>query len=209
MSKPDLMSPAQEERPDLLALLCELTADQWDAPSLCGPWRVRDVATHVVSYDELSKTQTVAAFLRGGVRPSKVYEVALARYRHLTTSEIVDLVARNLRPRGLPSGLKGGVALTNGTIHHQDIRRALDQPRAIPEHRLTPVLDFALGAPTLPSRSNSRGLRLVATDVNWSAGNGPEVHGPGEALLMAVAGRPDALGELDGEGLPMLRHRVV
>lgn len=208
MSRPDLMLLAQEERTDLLALLHDLTADQWEAPSLCAPWRVRDVATHVVSYDELSKAQTVTAFLRGGIRPSKVNEVALAKYQHLDTGEIIDLVARNLRPRGLPSGLKGGIALTDGTIHHQDIRRALDQPRVIPEHRLVPVLDFALGAPTLPSKSNSRGLRLSATDVDWSAGHGPEVRGPGEALLMAAAGRPDALSELDGEGLSMLRRRI-
>ena len=54
MSKPDLVVLAQEERTDLLALLEELSAEQWNAPSLCTEWRVRDVATHIVSYDELS-----------------------------------------------------------------------------------------------------------------------------------------------------------
>lgn len=203
------MPLAEEERADLLALLRQLTPAQWDAPSLCTGWRVRDVATHVVSYDELSTIKTVATFARGGLRTARVNQVALDRYRNLKPDEIIDLVARNQRPRGLPSGLGGGIALTDGTIHHQDIRRALGMARAIPEHRLIPVLNFSLGAPTLSSKSNRRGLKLVATDVDWTNGDGPTVSGPGEALLMAVAGRAEALGELSGDGLATLRERVA
>ena len=208
MSKPDLIPLAEEERADLLALLRELTPAQWDAQSLCTEWRVRDVATHVVSYDELSKAATVATFVRGGLRTGKVNDIALSRYRGLDPAGIIDLVARNQRPSGLPSGFKGGIALTDGTIHHQDIRRALGLPRAIPEHRLVPVLSFSLGAPTLPSKGNAKDLRLVATDVDWTAGDGPEVTGPGEAILMAAAGRTMALDDLSGDGLATLRNRV-
>ena len=84
MSKPNLMPLAEEERADLLALLQELTHAQWDAQSLCANWRVRDVATHIVSYDELSTVATVATFLRGGLRTGRVNDVALARYRTST-----------------------------------------------------------------------------------------------------------------------------
>ena len=169
---------------------------------------MRDVATHVVSYDELSTMTTVGTFIRGGFSVSGVNAVALQRYDDLEPPAIIDLLARNLRPSGLPKGFGGGIALTDGTIHHQDIRRALNLPRTIPAHRLAPVLNFALGAPTLPAKGNAKGLKLVATDVDWTSGDGPEVSGPGEALLMAIAGRPDALGELSGPGLPTLRQRV-
>jgi uncharacterized protein (TIGR03083 family) len=209
MSKPDLMPLAEEERADLLALLRELTPAQWDAQSLCTEWRIRDVATHIVSFDELSKAGTVATFMRGGLRTGKVNDIALSRYRGLGPAAIIDLVARNQRPSGLPSGFKGGIALTDGTIHHQDIRRAVGLPRAIPEHRLVPVLSFSLGAPTLPSKGNAKGLRLIATDVDWIAGDGPEVTGPGEAILMAAAGRTGALDDLSGDGLATLRNRVA
>ncbi|MDF2969446.1 MAG: hypothetical protein K0Q93_3224 [Nocardioidaceae bacterium] len=208
MTKPDLMAMAAQERAELLALLRGLTEDQWNAPSLCTRWRVRDVAAHVVSYDELSALATVGIFLRGGLRPGRVNDVALDRYRDLTPSDIVDLLARNQRPSGLPAGFGGGIAMTDGTIHHQDIRRALGMQRTIPQDRLTAVLDFSLAAPTLPSKRNRRRLRLVATDIGWSSGDGDEVTGPGEALLMAVAGRPHALSELGGDGLPTLRKRI-
>ena len=38
-----------EERADLVACLCTLGADEWDAASLCEGWRVRDVVAHLDS----------------------------------------------------------------------------------------------------------------------------------------------------------------
>lgn len=209
MSRLDLMTLAEEERTELLVLLQDLTDNQWNAQSLCTRWRVREVATHIVSYDELSMPRLVGTFVRGGLRVRGVNAVALKRYAHLEPAAIIDLVSRNVRPSGLPSGFGGGIALTDGTIHHQDIRRALNVPRTIPPLRLLAVLDFALTAPTLPAKKNAKGLRLAATDVNWTTGDGPDVNGPGEALLMAIAGRPHALDELSGPGLPTLRQRLA
>src|SRR5438445_7126973 len=36
-----------DERADLVAFLRTLTRDEWEAPSLCAGWRVRDVVAHV------------------------------------------------------------------------------------------------------------------------------------------------------------------
>jgi hypothetical protein len=72
-----------------------------------------------------------------------------------------------------------------------------------------PVLDFALGAPTLPAKKNAKELKLTATDVDWTSGNGAEISGPGESLLMALAGRRHALDELSGPGLRTLTTRVM
>lgn len=208
MTDADLMALAEQERAELAALLRSLTPTQWDARSLCPDWTVRDVALHIISYDELTTPALVATLLRGGLRVGSVNRVALARYRDLATDDIISLVERHQRPRGLTSGFKGGIALTDGTIHQQDIRRPLRLIREIPEQRLVPVLDFALRAPTLPSKRTSKGLRLSATDISWSHGDGPEVSGPGEALLMAVAGRQDALEQLTGEGVSVLADRI-
>lgn len=209
MSGPDLKALAHEERTDLLALLRDLTDEEWQAQSLCTRWSVRDVALHVVSYDELSVPALVGTFLRGGLKVSAVNAVAVSRYTDLQPDGIIDLLARNLQPRGLTAGFGGGIALTDGTIHHQDIRRAVGRPRTIPSHRLGPVLDFALWAPTLPARKNAKALTLTATDMDWTTGAGPEVSGTGEALLMAIAGRLDPLDELAGPGLATLRRRLT
>jgi hypothetical protein len=49
---------------------------------------------------------------------------------------------------------------------------------------------------------------LVATDLDWAAGRGPEVHGPAEALLMAISGRRGIVQELTGPGQPTLAARI-
>jgi len=42
---------ATAERTDLADFLVTLTPEQWEAPSLCEDWRVRDVVAHVMSFD--------------------------------------------------------------------------------------------------------------------------------------------------------------
>jgi uncharacterized protein (TIGR03083 family) len=50
----DLRRVARDERADLASFLATLSPQQWEAPTLCVGWRVRDVVAHVISYDELS-----------------------------------------------------------------------------------------------------------------------------------------------------------
>jgi hypothetical protein len=78
----------------------------------------------------------------------------------------------------------------------------------VPRERLAAALPFSLKAPTLRSRKLAQGLRLVATDMDWSSGSGPEVRGQGEALLLAFAGRAEVVDELSGAGARILKSRL-
>jgi len=53
-----------------------------------------------------------------------------------------------------------------------------------------------------------RGLRLVASDVAWARGDGLELRGPVESLLLISTGRPAGLAELDGPGLALAESRL-
>ena len=53
---------ARDERVEFAEFLEGLTPEQWDSPTLCDKWRVREVAIHTVSYDELSTPGLVARF---------------------------------------------------------------------------------------------------------------------------------------------------
>ena len=130
--------------------------------------------------------------------------IGLRESRDDSHADLVRMLRDHARPSGLTSGFGGRIGLTDGVIHHQDIRRPLDRPRTIPAERLLVALDFSLRAPPLPSRTKVRGLRLTATDLDWTTGDGPEVSGPGEALLLAIAGRPAAFDDLEGPGLGRL-----
>jgi uncharacterized protein (TIGR03083 family) len=205
----DSMALATDERRDLADLLDSLTPDQWATPSLCAGWSVRDVVAHILSYEELGWIGVAGAFARGWLRPRRVNDIRLGAYRDQTPEELRALLRAHLTPRGLTAGFGGGIALTDCVIHHQDIRRPLRLPRSVPADRLERALSLAMTAPTLPGRRNSRGLSIVPTDLDWRAGNGAEVTGPGEALLLSLAGRPAALDDLAGPGAQLLRRRVA
>ena len=49
----------------------------------------------------------------------------------------------------------------------------------------------------------------MATDVDWSYGEGLDVRGRGEAILLALTGRPIVLDELTGDGVATFRGRIA
>ena len=92
--------------------------------------------------------------------------MSLAAYADRSPEELITLVNGHQRPRGLTAGFGGRIALTDGTIHHQDIRRSLGRPRQIPPDRLVAVLEFAKTAPTISAKIRIRGLQPTATDLD-------------------------------------------
>lgn len=205
----DVSDLAAAERRDLADYLGTLTEEQWHQRSLCSGWAVRDVVGHLPSYDELGWPAALAMFAQSGFSLARCNERGVERSRRLTTEQLVARLRAHAVPRGITALFGSHIALTDGMVHHQDIRRALGHPRTVPEERLVAALNFTPRARALPAPANLRGLRLIATDVAWSHGTGPEVSGPGEALLVALAGRPQGLADLNGPGLATLTQRVV
>lgn len=201
-----LKAMAHAERADLAEFLATLTPDQWNAQSLCTKWSVKDVVAHVISYEELGFVELLKRFAKGWV--VRANQVGVDEFSQLSPQELIDYLNRHLDPSGLTAGFGGMIALVDGTVHHQDIRRALNQPRTVPTDRLARILPLIPGNPRLGAGRRIRGLRLRATDLDWTHGDGPEVTGPGEALMMAMTGRPAALDDLEGSGKAKLAQRI-
>jgi uncharacterized protein (TIGR03083 family) len=199
---------ARCEREDFADLLAGLTPEQWASPSLCAGWTVRDVAAHCVSFEGLSPRELAVRFVKGRLQTDRINAIAVDDLADRSPEQIIEAFRDNTEPHGLAAGFGGRIALTDNMIHHQDIRRPLGLARTIPLNRLGVALDFVRYAPTIRGAWRARGVQLVATDLDWSHGKGPQVHGTGEALLMIMAGRPDALAELDGPGVATLAPRV-
>lgn len=204
----DALALATQERTRFVELLETLTPEQWQTPSLCAGWCVRELVAHVISFDELGPRELLRRLARAGFNPNKANALGLAEYGRRSPEELVALLKKYLRPRGLTTLFGGMIALTDCTIHHQDVRRPLGLPREIPEEQLRRVLGFALIAPVIRGALRARGVRLVATDLDWSYGRGPEARGTAEALLMAMAGRRGVTPELSGPGVARLAARI-
>lgn len=191
-----------EERAELVALLRGLNAQEWEQPSLCAGWRVRDVLAHLL-------TDTIAplAYARFALRHPSVDRTNNALVASFAERPVEELVDRFERNAGRLARFAPRIVLADLLVHQQDIRRPLHRPRDIPAARLTAVLNHP--DPFAFPRRRTKGLRFVATDLPWSHGKGPEVHGPAEAIALATVGRPIALDDLTGPGLPELRRRLT
>jgi uncharacterized protein (TIGR03083 family) len=199
---------AREEMQDLADRLANLDDEQWNSPTLCAEWRVRDVLAHVTAGAE--GAFGVGWVFRSMLRHGFNYDRWLAidgqqRGRQdpaLLLKALQNAAANQTSP---PRSVR---SLMHVLIHGQDICRPLGITRDLPEAHLLPVADFVKDDRLiLHAKNRIAGLKLIATDMDWSTGDGPEVTGPGEALVMTMAGRVVALDDLSGEGKATLASR--
>lgn len=196
-----------EEMADISAFLATLDDDQFDTPSLCDGWRVRDVISHmIVGYTTPLPTMVTKVARYRFKMPEASKKESIAYGSSHSPDEIrreYQRIHRDNVRKGISKFIKPMEGEVDHVIHHQDIRRPLGMPRQVPEARLTAALDGAVRiSGFIGSKKRAAGVRLVATDIDWSSGDGPEVRGTGEALLLAMGGRKVVLPELDGEGVP-------
>ena len=203
------------ERAALIELLETLTPAEWATPSLCSGWTVQQVAAHLAWSNTLSGRELVPALVGSRFRINEANLRLALRWAERGPAAIIEQhrvnLARDLKPKGVP----GEAPLEDAVVHGIDIRRPLGRSRPIPLNAFTVVARFQLDTRWPVSlavggnvRRRVQGLRLVADDLEWSHGQGAEVHGSAEALLLMLSGRPIRDDELTGPGAPELYSRL-
>jgi uncharacterized protein (TIGR03083 family) len=204
----DIWTDVHQERQALLELLETLTPEQWDAPSLCAEWRVRDVVGHMVSETHMTAAQAGWGFITSGFRINRyISKDARQRGAAPVAKLLEDFRGVVLARTHLP-GLSSLSMLEDIVIHQLDIRRPLEQHRGIPNQRMIPIATDLCTNRFFPGPKLFHGIRAMATDAQWSAGDGLDVSGPIEALVLTLAGRFAALDQLHGDGTATLRMRT-
>lgn len=206
----DTFAQIADERHAVADLLSGLTAEQRAAPSLCAGWSVHDVAAHLVVPLEVGVPTFALTMLayRGSFDRANVH--LTRRQARRSMDELVGVLRRKADSRFTPPGAGPEAPLTDLLVHGLDIRWPLGVARDVPAERLLTSLTWLTGrsARGLVPAGTLDGLRFEALDVDWAHGTGPVVSGTAEALLLAMTGRPAALGSLAGDGVPTLRDRL-
>lgn len=193
-----------DARRSLAATLATLTPEEWDHPSLCDAWRVRDVAAHVIMGPQLTWRRSagllphlwrgyngMSAHL-GRVWGSRPIAEILAQYDHYADLRRGPAMVSHLEP------------LIDALVHTQDIVRPLGRSQTMPPEAAAVAAGRARSLAVLmgPQARAVRRLHLVASDADWSEGTGPTVEGPAAELLMLVTGREPDWSQLTGDGVP-------
>jgi uncharacterized protein (TIGR03083 family) len=200
----------EQERLSLAYLLEGLSEDEWNTPSLCEGWRINDVAAHVALAPQPPSPWTMLAEgLRAGGRFHKVNHDFSVRHAEQPGADLVAELRQHASSRRLPKVTNVRNILFDILVHGQDIAIPLGLPREMPKDAARAAVErvWTMGWPFGAKRALKQ-FRYVATDVDWTAGDGPEVTGPVDALLLLLTGRPAALPRLSGAGVDELSGLV-
>jgi uncharacterized protein (TIGR03083 family) len=173
----------------LADLLSSASPETWDAPSLCEDWQVRHVVAHVLMPVRLTPEQFGAdmAAARGdfGVLSDTVASRDASRP---VDESVAQLRSPQLHAWQPPGGGAAG-ALSHAVIHSLDVTVALDRPSVAPLEARVAVLDQLTGANGSFFGLDLSGVRLEASDTDWSWGRGEAVRADSGALVSLLGGR--------------------
>ena len=163
---------------------------------------MRDVLAHLVQNAERTYASLTLDLLRGGFGPDRSMRMAALRLGHVPVPELADRLSASADRHFHLVGSTEGMGLADVLVHSADVLRPLGQDVEAPPADAGPALDALWRAGRMVVHAvPHEGRRLVATDLEWSRGSGPEVRGRALDLLMLVANRRQVLPELDGPGL--------
>lgn len=197
---------ADAQRLQVAALLESLDEAQWEVPSLCSGWRVREVGAHL-TLAHMGPGQAMIELARARGSFDRMIHDTARRAARRPTAEYAVAVRAMVGSRRKAPGVSAVEPLTDALVHALDIAVPLGLDLAVdPEAAaVSATRCYEMGFP-FHARRRLRGLRLRATDHDLLLGDGVEVAGPVQDLLLLVTGRTRAaLPRLHGdEGLARL-----
>ena len=207
MDKATIWQHIHEERRSLAATLAGLDDEQWEQPSLCDGWTVKEVAAHVIAHPQIGWAQMpgmVARNLGRGYNAMIFREVKRLGERSTRESILADFQTYDSSTRKVPTTTPVE-PLIDALVHHQDILRPLGLRHEMAPEAAAVAADRSRTLAFLSgSRAVVKGTRMVATDIDWSRGRGPTLTGPVQELLMVCMGRGRVAEGLSGEGTELL-----
>ena len=204
MDRDEIWQVIDDQRLGLADLFDDLSAQEWQAASLCRRWRVRDVAAHL-TLAQLGVLPAAAALLRARCGLDRMIHDTAVRQARRPAGEYAGLLRAMAGSRRKAPGITDLEPLIDVLVHGQDIALPLNRVRPMPAPAAAAATTraWSMGRPFHAERKLS-GLRLAATDHPWQAGRGLLVEGPIAAILLLITGRPAALPHLSGPGMAAL-----
>ncbi|WP_371677773.1 maleylpyruvate isomerase family mycothiol-dependent enzyme [Streptomyces sp. NBC_01276] len=196
----DIKAAIAAERRELAAVLDGLSAEEWDAPSLCGGWRVREVAAHMTMGFRYSLPKMARELIRARGSLHRMTDLCAHKDAAAhSTRELAAFLGDNADHPWKPP--VGGIeaALGHDVVHGLDITVALGLDRRVPEDRVRILLECVDARTLTFFGADLGGIELRADDLDWSFGTGTPLSGAAQDLLLLAYGRRLPPGHLRGE----------
>ncbi|AZL10479.1 maleylpyruvate isomerase family mycothiol-dependent enzyme [Brevibacterium aurantiacum] len=206
----EIFAAIADERRHLADQLADLTPEQQATQSLCEAWTVHDVLAHLTMPLDVSMSRFALAMLMAGGNFDRANRHLTQRQAALPFNDVINLLRDKADSRFTPPGEGPEAPLTDVIVYGLDIRWPLGLPDQLQDERADVALTAAMKAPaSVVKKGVLDGLQFEATDMDWKHGSGPAVLGPTPALLLAITGRAEAVSSLNGDGVELLKHRLL
>jgi uncharacterized protein (TIGR03083 family) len=175
---------------------------------------VQAVAAHLAYASAMPPQRMVLDLARAGGRFNKMIGDGALRDCKRGVPTILNQLRDNAVNDRKPMGMPKAAVVSDAVVHQLDVRVPLDKPRKVPQDAFVVAADFFAGTAFPGSlivgnvRNRVAGLTLVADDLEWTHGDGPEVHGSSQDLILMLAGRPIDGDALTGPGAQELYGRL-
>lgn len=210
MDDAELHAAIESERLRLADVLDELAPEEWDDESLCTGWTVKTLVAHLTLTSRITRLEA----LRGVVAArfdinAFIDRAARARAAQYSVPELISQFRESAGWTKRPMGAKPLDPFVDIQVHGQDLTRPLRRTLPMAPEHAVPALGFVLSTSFYGAPKRFAGLHLVATDTDWSHGEGDrELRGPAGDLLLVATGRATGLTALHGEGVADLVGRL-
>lgn len=204
MNDDELWTAIDAQRIRTTDFLETLDPTDWARRSLCDGWTVRDVAAHLTQ-----QQMTIGDVLRTVLRhPGNLNHMIQASVRERSaqpTEQLIAGIRAMVGSRRHNIGVTPLETLIDIVVHGQDIAVPLGRSLPVPVNVAVTAADRVWSyRATRSGRRKAKvfkplpydGFRLVATDTDWSAGEGTELRGPVLAILLLLTGRDVVLPQL-------------
>lgn len=212
MNDDELWAAIDAQRLRTADLLATLAPADWSHRSLCDGWTVRDVAGHLTL-----QQMTIGDIFRLAIKHPGVHslnwmiQTSARDQAALPTEQLIDEIRRTVGSRRHNLGVTPRETLIDIVVHGQDMAIPIGRTLAVP-----PEVAATAAARVWECRGTRLskvfkpvpydGLKLVADDIDWTVGDGPELRGPVLSLLLLLTGRRVVLPQLDGPGAEALQR---
>src|SRR4051794_19818084 len=124
MANPSPWPTIHAERKALAADLESLTDQQWNTPSLCAGWTVRDVLAHMTATSAMTPPKFFGKMIASGFRFNSFANKEIARESSGSPAETLAVFKQRADLSNHPPG-PGDTWLGEVLVHAEDIRRPL------------------------------------------------------------------------------------
>lgn len=204
----------RQSRSELLDYLHTLDDDAWNTQSLCSGWLTKDVVAHLVLEYRYTPANSWRDFIRSGLSVNQFMQQTAAKLGGKPKHHLLSLFQTIINEQQKPRSVSVLNILADLLVHEQDIRIPLGHPKNIPLDKLHLVFThwhptkFNFGERITGLSNRVKDLEFIVSDLGISKGNGSQIAGNAQDVLLAIAGRSVSISNLRGSGVTILHNRL-